>query len=198
MLDAAGGSTGQYIHAAREYTGFDLHGYIQDPQLDGKQGEGTTFIGGLIDAVPMPDQSFDAISCHHSIEHFRGDLDIRFVKELARLLKPGGRAAITPLFLGNVAVDIWNRKPALAKDPQADLQIIDRFGAFCGWGPFEGYARVYSPATFKQRLLDALPADCSAAIYRVLLDGKPAPDMKHNNFQPAINGEMKALLITRN
>lgn len=43
----------------------------------------------------LPDASFDRIFAVSVIEHFPGDGDIRFVREAARLLRPGGRVIIT-------------------------------------------------------------------------------------------------------
>ncbi len=43
----------------------------------------------------LPDATFDRILAVSVIEHFPEDGDIRFVKEAARLLKPGGRLVIT-------------------------------------------------------------------------------------------------------
>jgi SAM-dependent methyltransferase len=42
------------------------------------------------DSLPWPDNSMDAITCMHLVEHLR-DLT-RLFREVARLLKPGGRA----------------------------------------------------------------------------------------------------------
>lgn len=43
--------------------------------------------------------SVDAISMQSSFEMFIGDSDIRVVKEISRILKPGGRAVILPLYM---------------------------------------------------------------------------------------------------
>jgi len=40
--------------------------------------------------IPLNSQSIDSISCHHSFDHFQGDTDILFIKEVQRLLKRGG------------------------------------------------------------------------------------------------------------
>ncbi len=47
----------------------------------------------------FPDESFDAVTCLSSIEHFGGpDNYIKSAKEMARVLKPGGIAALTTEF----------------------------------------------------------------------------------------------------
>jgi hypothetical protein len=59
------------------------------------------YIGSNAAAIPLPDESIDRISLHCSFEHFENDSDSAFVRELARLLRPGGVACIIPLYLSN-------------------------------------------------------------------------------------------------
>jgi 2-polyprenyl-3-methyl-5-hydroxy-6-metoxy-1,4-benzoquinol methylase len=44
------------------------------------------------DQLPWPDQSYDAITCMHVVEHLRTTTNLW--REIARLLKPGGRVYI--------------------------------------------------------------------------------------------------------
>jgi hypothetical protein len=195
LLDAAGGSLAEYLRIVRHHVP-GVIGYVQDPIVPTETESPWTLMAGSIERIPLPDNSLDAISCHHSIEHFRGDLDSQFIAEALRVLKPGGRLAIAPLFLTNLYSEIWNRAPEQPCDPAATV-IVDRTATFCGWGPYEGFARTYNLAAFRRRILDRLPADAHAQVYRVLLDGRPAPDLAVNRHQPRLNGEMKALLITK-
>jgi SAM-dependent methyltransferase len=197
ILDAAGGEKAEYTKALMEFTNLKLTAYCQDSLLDGQNLDGISYIGGSIDAIPLPDQSLDAISCHHSFEHFRNDLDVKFIWEAVRLLRVGGKLVITPLFLTNEYAEIWNNKHVETYDPQKATTLIDSTATFAGWGPYEGFARTYSPAAFKERILDNLPSNCDATIVKVLLDGKPVPDIGKNSHQPLLNAEMKALLIKK-
>lgn len=197
ILDAAGGEKAEYIKALMAVSDFKFTAYCQDSLLDGKSADGVIYIGGSIDAIPLPDESLDGISCHHSFEHFRDDLDIKFIQEAVRLLRVGRKLVITPLFIANEYAEIWNNKQIHKYDPEKALTIFDSTASFAGWGPYEGFARTYSPAALKTRIIDNLPSNCQAKIYKVLLDGKPVPDINQNYHQPLVNAEMKALVITK-
>jgi len=41
------------------------------------------------------------MSLHNSLEHFEGRSDIKFFKEAQRLLRPGGKLLVVPLFIGD-------------------------------------------------------------------------------------------------
>ena len=58
-------------------------------------------IGSDATKIPVADESLDRVSLHCSFEHFQGNADSEFVKELARILKPGGMAAIIPIYVAN-------------------------------------------------------------------------------------------------
>ncbi|WP_448268500.1 methyltransferase domain-containing protein [Nostoc sp. DSM 114159] len=198
ILDAAGGEKAEYIKALMAVSKFKLNAYCQDSLLDGKVTDGIKYIGGSIDAIPLPDESLDGISCHHSFEHFRDDLDIKFIKEAVRLLKAGRKLVIAPLFLTNEYAEIWNNKRIQKPNVDKAITIFDNTASFAGWGAYEGFARTYSPAAFKTRILDNLPSNCYAKIYKVIVDGKPVPDLQKNYHQPLLNAEMKALVIVKN
>jgi len=60
--------------------------------------------------IPFPDNSFDLIVCVHVLEHIRDDL--RAIRELYRVLKPGGKALL--------AVPIYG--PTTFDDPALDFE----------------------------------------------------------------------------
>jgi SAM-dependent methyltransferase len=165
--------------------------------LDGKSANGITYIGGSINAIPLPDEFLDGISCHHSFEHFRDNLDIEFIQEAVRLLRVGKKLVIAPLFLTNEYAEIWNTKQIDKSDHKEGITIFDRTSTFAGWGPYEGFARTYSPSAFKTRIIENLPSNCKVEIYKVLLDGQSVPDISKNSHQPLLNAEMKAMVITK-
>jgi SAM-dependent methyltransferase len=198
LLDAAGGSTAEYLRAVSDHVP-GVHGYIQDPFAATELKASFEVLTGSIEAIGVAAQSLDAISCHHSIEHFRDDLDSRFIEESIRVLRPGGRLVIVPVFITTTYAEIWLHKAsagANAGDPAAQ-KIIDRTATFAGWGPYEGFARTYDVDALRRRILSRVTESCSASIYEIRLDGKPAPDLRRNHHQPLCNGDMKALLIEK-
>ena len=196
LLDAAGGADAQFVRIARDFLPFSFVSYSQDAQLDGTERDGIRYVGGSIDDVPLPDESVDLITCHHSFEHFRGDIDTGFVRESCRLLRRGGCTVITPIFLTNRHAEIWNRRAGEHFDRNAS-QVIDRTAAFAGWGPYEGFARTYDLDAFCRRVIAALPADVSASIHRITLEDQPVPDPAKNRHIPILNQHMKALVLRR-
>jgi SAM-dependent methyltransferase len=197
ILDAAGGEKAEYLQALRAFTKCKSVLYCQDSLLDGQESNGIVYIGGSIDSVPLPDGSLDKISCHHSFEHFRDDLDIDFIQEAIRLLKVGGKLVITPLFLTNEFAEIWNIEPVKNNISNEAITIFDETASFPGWGAFEGFARTYSPLVFKERILENLPSNCKVEIFEVFTDGKQLPDIEKNHHQPLLNAQMKTLLIKK-
>jgi SAM-dependent methyltransferase len=89
---------------------------------------------GDITAIPFPDRSFDMVLATDIIEHV--DADEKALEEVARILKPGGRAIITvPAFtaLWGPQDDLAFHKrryrmvPLVAKAERAGLRVRDKF-----------------------------------------------------------------------
>ncbi|MEG5232749.1 glycosyltransferase [Microcoleus sp. AT9b-C3] len=71
--------------------------YTQD--LSHPPGLNGDIIGGNAADMPLPNEFATKMALHCSFEHFEDDSDIGFVKEAARVLKPGGAVCILPLYL---------------------------------------------------------------------------------------------------
>jgi SAM-dependent methyltransferase len=90
-LGSSDGETLCHMHELRPDLGFfsvDIAGRpVRTPPE-------TSFVQGNLesDKLPWPDGSFDAITCMHVVEHLRTLTNLW--TEIARLLKPGGRAYI--------------------------------------------------------------------------------------------------------
>ncbi|MEF2144716.1 MAG: class I SAM-dependent methyltransferase [Desulfovibrionaceae bacterium] len=192
-LDAASGY-GEYAAAALRLANPATFYCLDNVRYPRREGQPVRLFGG-VECIPLPDASVDTISCHHSIEHFKGDADTGFIREVARVLRPGGRACILPLFLASESLEIWNTRRSERFDPQART-LYDPFGTFPGWGPCERFARVYSPEAFQRRVLEAA-RPLKASLLQVYYDGAIAPNMEHNKHQAKINGHLKVLVLEK-
>lgn len=58
-------------------------------------------IGGDASKMPVKNGFATKMALHCSFEHFERDSDIRFIKEVSRVLRKGGRLCVLPLYLSN-------------------------------------------------------------------------------------------------
>jgi hypothetical protein len=123
--------------------------YEQD--LDYPAGIHDNQIGSSADSIPLPEQSVDFMTLHCTYEHFEARADTGFVRECARLLKPGGQTVILPLYLNpnyvNITGEVDEQKRAsIAFDAEASYHCLipewrNRFG------------RHYSPSALMERVV---------------------------------------------
>jgi SAM-dependent methyltransferase len=166
----------------------------QDALLAGAKGHDVEFIGGGVDSIECESNSVDVVTCHHSVEHFQGAVDTAFVAESLRVLKPGGLLIVAPLFVAQHHGEYANTR-SIADSTGG---ILDRTAAFAGWGPYEGFARVYSPETLERRLIaPATGLNASVSIIRLVVDGADVPDLVANRHQVKINRPLRALVIQK-
>jgi hypothetical protein len=83
------------------------------------------------------------------LEHFEGDREIRFLREADRVLRPGGKLCIAPIYFNHTYciqtdLDAWPLHPPRF---EGDAVIC----AAEGWGEVHG--RFYDPAHFAERIL---------------------------------------------
>jgi Methyltransferase domain len=118
----------------RRYYGCDC--YAQDLELPA--GVHGWKVGSNAAEIPLPNSSLDSMTLHCTFEHFEGSADSEFVRECARLLKPGGKTIILPLYLNlnwtNITGEIDERKRGTIQfDDSADYWCVipewhNRFG----------------------------------------------------------------------
>ncbi|PSB47937.1 methyltransferase type 11 [Cyanosarcina cf. burmensis CCALA 770] len=117
-------------------------------------------IGGSAAELPLPEASVDAMTLHCAFEHFEGDADTGFVREAGRVLRPGGRVCIVPLYLGEYAFVLCD--PAWAFNLCVDSDTVIHF--LPRWG--ERHGRFYDPETLLQRIVE--PSTAAGLIVRVI------------------------------
>ncbi len=195
VLDAAGGKS-NYLLAVRK--NFNPSKLILADHIysEMKEKDGILLIGGDVSKIPLSDSSVNKISCHHAFEHFQQDVDLLFIKEIARLLKPKGRAVIIPLFIAREYVECWNIQRNSKFDKNSKL-IVDKTASLPGSDNDGHFARIYSPTVLHNRiLLSAEKAGLSWTIASCTLDGKYLPDM-NVNYGAKINYPLRALILEK-
>lgn len=101
LLDAGAGEQKYRVHCAHlHYVAQDNVAY--DGKGDGQGGHVERWTYGLTDyvcdivSIPAPSESFDVVLCTEVLEHLPDPLAA--IKELARLLRPGGQLLLTAPF----------------------------------------------------------------------------------------------------
>ena len=197
LLDAAGGAEAEFSKLAQSYTGAKISSFCQDSiTVDGKQHSNIKYISGSIDNVPLDNGCIDGITCHHSFEHFAQNLDQKFISESLRLLKPGGKLVIVPLFITNIYSEITNLKSYKLHDDSAFL-MYDSTASFAGWGPYEGFARTYDVKAFNERILSIISENHNVSVFKIFYNNQSAIDPKRVYYQPILNSDLKCLCIQK-
>jgi len=107
-------------------------------------------IGGNAASIPIPHRFASALVLHCAYEMFEGDDDSLFIREASRVLQPGGRLVIIPLYLHehyHILRSPWSNTRG--------LKVTDR-GAKLVYRPGFGrvrFARFYDVEAFQRRVL---------------------------------------------
>lgn len=105
-------------------------------------------VGSDAGSMPFPGNAITFMTLHCSFEHFEGDADTRFIREAARVLKPGGKVCILPLYLASQFV---NQTDTSAN--QKDL-VFDEGAIVRDHPAKQRFGRLYSIDKLKERILD--------------------------------------------
>lgn len=130
LLDCACGR-GFYLNMVRHVSGCRLVGLELDAEIIGKARRnvghlpGITLVRGNIYHLPFPDDYFDGVILSEILEHL--DDDVAGLREVWRVLKPGGVVAIT----------VPNANYPLLWDP-INWTLEHAFGTHIGHGPLAG------------------------------------------------------------
>lgn len=116
-------------------------------------------IGGDAGNLPLPDGFASKMALHCSFEHFEGDSDIRFIREAGRVLRPGGKVCILPLYL--------HTRYAIQNDPAWALVDIENDAVcYCAKGWNNRHGRYYDVYHLVKRIQKNL-GDLGLTIYVV-------------------------------
>ncbi|MFH0879140.1 MAG: methyltransferase domain-containing protein [Lentisphaerota bacterium] len=159
----AGAPTAKIYH---ELYGCDA--YEQDLKYpEGIQGRR---IGGDAANMPLPDGFASHMALHCSFEHFEGDADTRFIREAHRVLRPGGRLCILPLYMAGQYCVLTDPAVLSAGDPCFDDDAI----LCCARGWRNRHGRVYDVAHLNSRVLQHR-GNLRLTFFHVLNAGEVSP-----------------------
>ena len=94
-LDIAG-ATSPWVHLLNS---LEIEAYSIDLKVPDQFSNLECYIQGDATATCFPDNYFDSASAQCSFEMFAEESDIRLISEISRILKPGGRFVISPLYM---------------------------------------------------------------------------------------------------
>jgi hypothetical protein len=176
-MDAAGGFN-TYIDKIRCKKKY-LQGIKIHRELRSLLGDDIVYIQGDAATIDLPDESLTKISCHHSFEHFQANSDSDFFKECQRLMQPGGRCCIIPIFIADRYVEVSrSRRPQCHYDKNSTY-IVDPSARITGGESCGDYARIYNMQSFKKRIVDQVDRDkFNLSFFEVTIDRKSVPDLK--------------------
>jgi len=121
-------------------------------------------IGGDACNMPIADGFADKIALTCSLEHFEHEKDRELFAELSRVLKPGGRLCIVPLYMFT--------KPANQTDPTVSVPAGVEFdrdvAVYCAKGWVNRFARFYSVESLIERLLDPSAAAFTFTVFKIM------------------------------
>jgi SAM-dependent methyltransferase len=118
-------------------------------------------IGADAADTKLPANFADVLTLHCSFECFAGNADTGFIKEASRILKPGGRYAIAPLYMAEahiISKSPYSKLPAKLVDREArQVWREDTYNVpFC---------RFYAPEVFADRVYKHLPDGTRGTMY---------------------------------
>jgi len=145
FIDMAGGSS-PFAKFLREHE--DIRAYSIDISAS-RYNYLNYYIQGDASSTDFEDSSVTAVSIQSSFETFPGDLDIRIVKEISRILKVGGKAFICPLYLHEKQLSMVS--PSNYMTGLADSNSLEVIRTDCR--DALPMSRYYSVAGLEERLL---------------------------------------------
>ena len=105
---------------------------------------------GPLVSLPLPNDSVNKLALYCEFEHLQSNEDIQFIKEISRILKPGGLACIIPLYLSN--------NYGILTDPEVSIRegtvFEDGVMVYCKRNWNNSFGRYYDPENLYIRILN--------------------------------------------
>jgi ubiquinone/menaquinone biosynthesis C-methylase UbiE len=101
VLDVGSGMGSFLKYDRKNFIGID----INDEALEYCKKEGLNVKKATVTKLPFKDASFDAVNCSQVIEHLTPEDAYQMMREIARILKPGGKLALSTEMVTKV---FWN------------------------------------------------------------------------------------------
>jgi SAM-dependent methyltransferase len=140
---------------------FGVTAYLQD--LDYPQGLHGNMIGGDAANMAVPDGFASKMALHCSFEHFENGSDMGFIREVSRVLKPGGAMCILPLYMFD--------EYAIQTDPAVSIpqkvKFDDDATVYCAYGWGNRHGRFYDPKRLLSRVCNNLNG-MKIKVYRIV------------------------------
>lgn len=114
--------------------------------------------------LPLEDSAVDLMTLHCALEMFEGNDDIDLIREASRVLKPGGKLVVVPLYMNEIHHILRDPKNSRKIQPAIDegSTLIYRHNFFN-----VAFARFYSVDALRKRLLSDM-VDLSFTLYKVV------------------------------
>ena len=148
----------------RDRFGLDVRTRVL-PQTSSANGR---FLAPDAAEIPLPDESVNKVSLRCVFEHFEGKVDGRFLREVRRVLQPGGKCLIMPLHLAERHLNIID--PLLVRS--VDFPIDPGSITVAEPALHGRFQRVYSPASLSRILV----RNMSYSIFKIVGRERIAPD----------------------
>jgi SAM-dependent methyltransferase len=119
-------------------------------------------MGGDAAHLPVPDAFATKMALHCSFEHFEGDSDVGFIREVARVLKLGGAVCFVPLYLYEEYAIQTDPAVAMAAEVSWEADAI----VYCAPGWNNRHGRFYDPEHLANRIVKNL-GSLTLTLYRI-------------------------------
>lgn len=135
--------------------------YRQD--LSYPPGLNNRMIGGNAADMPVPNGFASKMALHCSFEHFENESDINFIKEVGRVLKPGGSVCIVPFYLHDKYAILTDPNVAVPQKVQFEEDAI----LYCDPTWKNRHGRFYDPVHLYERIHKQLNG-MKMTIYKIM------------------------------